>query len=448
MRPHPPNPPSRPVRRRALGLALLTLAAGGVARAQQAPSDGTAAPPPPEGAPPAPPTLDDTLEAGESQAKEPRRKLVKWNEYKGPWFTVRLGGGLLLEGASFFQDAASRQQFALSSQVKLRDARLLFKGSILPRLERLTWSMGVMYDGPTHDWLFRETGIMVAVPELWSHFFVGRTKEGFSLNKVMVGYAGWTMERSTINDATIPILADGIKWLGYVPRRGILWNLGWYNDLVSHTQTFSTYHNQYVARLAWLPLRSEKQGTLLHLGVNFRYGEPEDHKLKLRSRPEAFPAPYFVETDSFPTSVTRMASVEAYYRPGPWLFGTEYFVQRASSREAGNPVFHGGEVAVSWLVTGEVRAYNTRGGFFNQVSPAETLTEGGPGAVELVGRVSYIDLDSGTLHGGRFLRFTPMVNWHVTDHVRLEFAYGYGILDRFNLRGGTQFLQSRLQLQL
>jgi hypothetical protein len=31
-------------------------------------------------------------------------------------------------------------------------------------------------------------------PELLGHVFVGRTKEGFSLNKVMVGYAGWTME--------------------------------------------------------------------------------------------------------------------------------------------------------------------------------------------------------------------------------------------------------------
>ena len=76
-----------------------------------------------------------------------------------------------------------------------------------------------MYDGPTDELLVRETGIMVAVPELWGHLFVGRTKEGFSLNKVMVGYAGWTMERSTINDATIPILADGIKWLGYLPKQ-------------------------------------------------------------------------------------------------------------------------------------------------------------------------------------------------------------------------------------
>ena len=42
-----------------------------------------------------------------------------------------------------------------------------------------------------------------------------------------------------------------------------------------------------------------------------------------------------------------------------------------------------------------------------------------------------------------------MVNWHLSDNVRLELAYGYGSLDRFGISGGkTQFFQSRIQLQL
>ena len=66
--------------------------------------------------------------------------------------------------------------------------------------------------------------------------------------------------------------------------------------------------------------------------------------------------------------------------------------------------------------------------------------------MELVFRASYIDLDGGTLRGGRFWRITPMVNWHLSDNVRLEAAYGYGQLDRFDLTGATQFFQSRIQL--
>jgi hypothetical protein len=34
---------------------------------------------------------------------------------------------------------------------------------------------------------------MIAVPNLWGNIFIGRSKEGFYVNKVMVGYDGWTM---------------------------------------------------------------------------------------------------------------------------------------------------------------------------------------------------------------------------------------------------------------
>ena len=394
------------------------------------------------------PTIDDTMAAGEADAVEsPRRKMVKWNEYEGPLFTIRAGGGVLYEGAAFSQDEESEQQFDLENEWKLRDARFLLKGGF-PRSRRaVTWRAGFMYDGPSDEFLVRETGLMVEVPEMKGHLFVGRTKEGFSLNKVMVGYAGWTMERATISDATIPILADGIKWLGFLPEKRVLWNLGLYGDWLSEDEGFSTYDRQAVGRLMWVPVASEATRTILHLGVSGRYGKPDEGQLKLRSRPETFPAPYFVDTDSFASDKSEMLGVEAYYRPGPLLIGTEYFTQWADAKESRDPFFHGGDVVVTWLATGETRTYNTRGGFFNAVSPAKTVFEGGPGAWELVGRLSYIDLDDGPIQGGKFWRFTPMVNWHLSDHLRLELAYGYGELDRFDLTGGTQFFQTRIQMQ-
>jgi len=437
----------------ALAFSFLT---PGSARGQEpsptpapAASPSPAASPAPEATPSpeaSPSTLDDKIEAGEALAKDPRRRLVKWNHYEGQIFTIRVGGGILYEGATYAQDEESQAQMALEPEAKVRDARFVFKGRFFPKWKReVTYSLGLMYDGPSDEFLLRETGIMVAVPELWGHFFIGRTKEGFSLNKVMVGYSGWTQERSTINDATIPILADGIKWLGWLPKQRILWNLGVYTDWLSEGQGFSTYDSQLVGRLAWLPIADEKTRTLLHVGVSGRYGKPNEGELKLRSRPEAFPADYFVDTGTFACKDTKMLALEAYYRPGPLLVGTEYFFQWASAAEAGNPFFQGGEVVASWLVTGETRRYNTRGGFFHSVSPARTVFSGGPGAWEAVFRASYIDLDSGTLKGGRFWRLTPMVNWHLSDNLRLELTYGYGQLNCFDLSGRTQFFQSRIQ---
>jgi phosphate-selective porin OprO/OprP len=72
---------------------------------------------------------------------------------------------------------------------------------------------------------------------------------------------------------------------------------------------------------------------------------------------------------------------------------------------------------------------------------------GGPGAVELVARFFDIDLNSGTLKGGKFWRFTPMVNWYLTDYLRLVGTYGIGRLDRFNLKGNTEFFQTGLQFE-
>jgi phosphate-selective porin OprO/OprP len=193
----------------------------------------------------------------------------------------------------------------------------------------------------------------------------------------------------------------------------------------------------------------------LHVGGNFRYGKPEDEQLRFRSRPEANPAPYFVDTGTLDAISTRMLGYEAYYRHKSWLAGSEYWFTRVNSRPDDQPVqpgddplMHGGDVMVSWLATGETRGYNTVGGFFKSVSPAKPVTAGGPGAWELVFRASRIDLDDGPTNGGRFWRLTPMVNWHLTDNVRLAFVYGYGRLNRFDLNGHTHFFQSRLQLLL
>jgi phosphate-selective porin OprO/OprP len=370
---------------------------------------------------------------------------VKWNEYEGPLFTLRASAGVILDAGTFAQDDASHQQLSLSSDSQVRDFRVLFNGRIKTK-RAITWSAGFMYDSTNDEWLVRQTGLMVAVPELKGHLFIGRSKEGVSLNMIMVGYAGWTMERSTTVVATVPLLADGIKWLGHLPKQRLIFNLGWFTDWLSEGQSFSSYDNQFVARVGWLPILDEK-GTLLHVALAGRYGTVNERSLRLRSRPELNVAPYFVDTESFAARDTRLAQGEVYYRPGRWLFGTEYFVQKVNALDVPDPLFHGGDAVASWMITGETRRYNTAGGYFLAVSPKRTVFQGGPGALEALLRISYIDLEDGAVDGGRFWRLTPMLNWYLTDHLRLELAYGVGQLDRFGTVGTTQFLQTRLQFQ-
>ena len=386
------------------------------------------------------------ITAGEADGDQLRRSLLGRRTFDWGFTTFNFGGGILVDYVSYAQDDASREQIeGLEPEFKVRDARVLFGGRFKTK-RPITWQAGLMYDGPNDEWLVRQTGIMVAVPELWGHFFIGRAKEGVSLNKVMTGYDGWTMERFTFSDV-IPLLADGVKWLGYVPNKQFLWNVGWFTDVLSEGQSFSSYDNQFTVRAAWVPMVSDSSGTLLHVGMNFRRGKLNEGKIQLRSRPEAFPAPYFIDTGKFPAKSARMGGPEFYYRPGNWLFGGEYYWQTVDSPEMSNQLFHGGDAFVSWVITGETRSYNTVGGYFRSIAPAKTILQRGPGAWEALLRFSYSDLNDGPVQGGTLWRVTPMVNWYFTDVTRLELAYGYGTLDRFETSGVTQFFQARLQIE-
>jgi len=130
------------------------------------------------------------------------------------------------------------------------------------------------------------------------------------------------------------------------------------------------------------------------------------------------------------------------------MFGTEFYMHQFSSPETDNPLFQGGDVAVCYIITGESHPYSTVSGIYGFVPVNKSVFDGGLGAWEVVLRYSTLDLNGGTLTGGKFWRITPMVNWYLSENVRLELAYGYGVLNRFNLEGTTQFFQSRIQFML
>src|SRR5688572_7342327 len=106
-----------------------------------------------------PPTiLTDPNDAGEEDDPEPRRKLIKWNEYDGPISTFRFGLGFLLDAATYDQDDESEQQVGpIEEEVGVRDSRLLFRGKFKTK-RPLSWTVGYMYDSNDESWRFRKTG--------------------------------------------------------------------------------------------------------------------------------------------------------------------------------------------------------------------------------------------------------------------------------------------------
>src|SRR6185312_3284871 len=76
-------------------------------------------------------TLDDTIDASEMDRDigHAPRKMTRWNEYTGPYFTAKAGMGFLVDTASYAQDDASKEQIMVLPAQRLRDFRFVLGGS-------------------------------------------------------------------------------------------------------------------------------------------------------------------------------------------------------------------------------------------------------------------------------------------------------------------------------
>jgi phosphate-selective porin OprO/OprP len=423
-----------------LGLAWVTLmlASSGAWAQGQAPAAGA--------------TADTEIEAAIAAEDEPRppedQKLMHWSDYTGENFTFHFGYNLMYDFVRYKQDSGSIGQWGvLNPTSKWRDIRLLASGKF-PKFKRLIeWKAGYMRDGVNNKWIWRESGFVVAVPEIWGALFIGRTKLGVSMIKHMSGASIMGLERAEIEDMTIPIQNDGIRWMGYLPKQRVVWNLGYFNETLLDNPLYPFMDQQYAARVAWLPLLSENDGKVLHLAANLKYGNPKDGKTQLKAKPEASTAPYFLDTGVFPAAHEKLIGPEVWYRDNSFLYGGAYYFVKTEASE-GNHNFHGGDAWASWLITGEVRKYKTRGALFDFVYPKSSFFKGGTGAFEATVHATYTDANSGPIQGGRFWRVTPTLAWYPSYEFRFTIGYGYGVLNRFGTSGTTQFFQGRIQFML
>jgi phosphate-selective porin OprO and OprP len=100
----------------------------------------------------------------------------------------------------------------------------------------------------------------------------------------------------------------------------------------------------------------------------------------------------------------------------------------------GDPSFWGGYFEVGYFLTGETRAY--KGGKWDRTKVLKPWNEGGWGALQINGRVDYVDLsdrvdDSATfvapfyVNGGKQLGLQTSLIWNPIDWVRFMAQYGH-----------------------
>lgn len=176
-------------------------------------------------------------------------------------------------------------------------------------------------------------------------------------------------------------------------------------------------------RVVYLPKLGSDQ---LHLAASVHYtGLEHGSTVRYRQRPFVhFTDERFINTGTLSASSEFGVGLEGAYISGPFHAAAEGYWQSINRPGAlTDPTFFGGYAEIGYFLTGgDKRGY--KGGVFDRVKPANPVGEGGMGAVQIVGRYDYLDLNDAGVLGGIQHGLIASLIWSPTDYTRFMLNYG------------------------
>jgi phosphate-selective porin OprO/OprP len=298
-----------------------------------------------------------------------------------------------------------------------RRARLYMQGTVTDRFE-----FKFQYD-------FADTN-KVKLADVWGevkeipvagNVRVGQFYEPLSQEQLTSDFDADFMERSVMN-ALSPARNIGVAAHESYGGR-LLWWIGAFVDDGSG-DTATAQHDgdhAFTAHVAGLPVDSEDDKTLLHVGASASYRMPTAGTVAYSSKPESILAPKFVDTGSISdVDHVLLLGAEVAGQLGPAHGTAEYLSSSLDAESRGDPQFAGYLAGAGWFLTGESLTYNHFDGTFGAPRVGRALgNSDGLGALELCARYSHLDLTGGTVRGGAMTDVIVGVNWFLSNNVRV-----------------------------
>ena len=181
---------------------------------------------------------------------------------------------------------------------------------------------------------------------------------------------------------------------------------------------------------------TQDESNLLHLGFGFRLSDAKEG-FTTASEPEINMSPAFVDTgESRTADDIDTFNYELSWRKGPMWIAGEYTSTKIYGAPGGDYEFSGFNIAASWILTGEMRAYNHKSGNFAFVPISKPTNRGGWGSWEIGVRYSHIDLSDKDIFGGEMDVYSLALNWWLTTDLNVNVNWRYVELDRPAELGG------------
>ncbi len=270
---------------------------------------------------------------------------------------------------------------------------------------------------------------------------VGHFFEPFCLERNTANMFVTFMERSMIDQAFAPGRNTGIMANNTWMNDRATWGLGYFrtDSDVYGDDVGTDFENAVSGRLTGVPIYDEWTNghQYVHLGMAYSIRAANDRTVRFRAQPEArlgaaIPnVPFFVDTGSIPSDFFQLLGGEVICTRGPFSIQSEYMLSAVDSISQGDLYFHGCYLFCSYFLTGEHRPYRRDNGTVDRVIPLtdfvqqghDSCVEVGPGAWELVARLSYLDLNDATVQGGELTDVTVGLNWYLNPYLRVTTNY-------------------------
>ncbi|HKJ22792.1 MAG TPA: porin [Gammaproteobacteria bacterium] len=323
-------------------------------------------------------------------------------------------GRIYIDGQTY-----DHSSIPLGTTVDMGTARLSLGGKIRP-----FWRYLIQYDFANRslkDAWVRYDGL--GAPRIK----LGAFQEPFSLEEKTSSRFITFIQRGLPN-ALVPGYHVGLE----AERRSKLWTgaVGIFGEPAGSSITKSGGNASIgvTGRLTWSPVNRERAA--LHLGLAGTFRVPNNqHTLRIRETPEsALTSVRYINTNHI-QGVDHFASgdLEGAFVAGSWSAQAEY-IQTDVTRRNEVLRFRGAYGYISWFPTGESRNYQE--GRFRRVHPLHKA-----GAVEIALRYSFLNLNSGSVTGGKEEDATLGINWYFNSHMRVMLNL---IKARAHLSTGTE----------
>jgi len=358
-------------------------------------------------------------------------------------------------GAKFAVDAAgyvtSKDFQDFDGGVQLRRARIYGKGDCILVLP-VSYQLEVGY--VPDQFYIEESYLAFKDLRYIGELKIGQFQAPMGLDVVTSSRDITFMEPAAPIQALAPGVNAGLQMGRPFANGRATWALGFFTDGVgSDFGDASKDYGRAITRLTCLPIyvpdtNQPESPRLLHLGLSANILYSANSTVRYRSRPESHLAPYVVDTSDIASSSALVLGAEAAWVSGPFSIQGEYLHSSVEQQEGGPLNFDGFYASASWFLTGESRPYDRTEGKFDRVIPKHNFDwgHGGWGAWEIAGRYSFVNLNSGDIHGGRMGIVMAGLNWYLHSHVKWRFDYGFGHVTGRTPEGNLNIFQTRVEV--